>query len=90
MSFHNHSVRTDGMSGTALKWCIGLALLGVLAISAVFLLAGYRTQVLGALVWLPLVLCPLMHMFMHGTHGEHDHGGHGWRNQARRRDNGGS
>jgi hypothetical protein len=25
------------------------------------------------LVWLPLLACPLMHLFMHGGHG---HGGH--------------
>jgi hypothetical protein len=29
--------------------------------------------VLGVLVWLPLLACPLMHLFMHGGHG---HGGH--------------
>jgi hypothetical protein len=26
---------------------------------------------LGALVFLPLLLCPLMHLFMHHGHGEH-------------------
>jgi hypothetical protein len=31
--------------------------------------------VLGALVWLPLLLCPLMHLFMH--HGHSGHSGHG-------------
>ena len=34
-----------------------------------------RAHVLGALIWLPLLLCPLMHIFMHGGHG--GHGGHG-------------
>jgi hypothetical protein len=30
------------------------------------------------LIWLPLLLCPLMHMFMHGGHGGHGgRGGHG-------------
>jgi hypothetical protein len=27
--------------------------------------------VLGLLIWLPLLACPLMHMFMHGGHGHH-------------------
>jgi hypothetical protein len=29
--------------------------------------------VLGVLIYLPLLACPLMHFFMHGKHG---HGGH--------------
>ena len=37
--------------------------------------------VLGALIYLPLLICPLMHIFMHGGHGGHhrriDHGGQG-------------
>jgi hypothetical protein len=28
---------------------------------------------LGVLVWLPLLACPLMHLFMHGGHGDHHH-----------------
>jgi hypothetical protein len=31
--------------------------------------------VLGLLIWLPLLACPLMHLFMHGGHGHH--GGRG-------------
>jgi len=31
--------------------------------------------VLGALIYLPLLLCPLMHLFGHGRHG--GHGEHG-------------
>jgi hypothetical protein len=27
--------------------------------------------VLGLLVWLPVLACPLMHIFMHGGHGGH-------------------
>ncbi|WP_376708204.1 DUF2933 domain-containing protein [Bradyrhizobium cenepequi] len=27
----------------------------------------------GALIWLPLLACPLMHFFMHGSHGGHGH-----------------
>jgi hypothetical protein len=32
--------------------------------------------VLGVLVWLPLLACPLMHLFMHGGHGHGDHDHH--------------
>ena len=31
----------------------------------------HRAHVLGAFIFLPLLLCPLMHMFMHGGHGGH-------------------
>ena len=34
----------------------------------------HRAHLLGALVFLPLLLCPLMHLFMHHGHGDHsDH-----------------
>ena len=41
-------------------------------IAGVLLFTEHRAHVLGALVFLPLLLCPLMHLFMHGGHG---HGG---------------
>ena len=53
----------------------GLVLLGFLAIAGALLFTEHRAHVLGALIWLPLLLCPLMHLFMHGKHGKH--GGHG-------------
>jgi hypothetical protein len=37
--------------------------------------------VLGLLIWLPLLACPLMHVFMHGGHGHH--GIHGPQNDQR-------
>ena len=55
----------------------GLVLLGFLVIAGALLFTEHRAHVLGALIWLPLLLCPLMHIFMHGGHG--GHGGHGRR-----------
>jgi hypothetical protein len=52
----------------------GLVLVGFLIIGGAFLFTEHRAHVLGVLVWLPLLLCPLMHLFMHGGHGSH--GGH--------------
>ena len=46
------------------------------AVAAYFLLSEHRTHFLGALPFLLLLACPLMHMFMHGGHGEHG-GRHG-------------
>jgi hypothetical protein len=49
----------------------GIALLAFLAIAAFFLWAEHRAHLLGALPWLLLAACPLMHLFMHGGHGGH-------------------
>ena len=45
----------------------------VLAIGAFFLLTEHTAHLFGALPWLLLLACPLMHLFMHSGHG---HGGH--------------
>ena len=44
-------------------------------IAALFLISEHRAHVLGALPFLIILACPLLHRFMHGGHGEH--GGHG-------------
>ena len=49
----------------------GIVLLGFLIIGGALLFTEHRAHVLGALVWLPLLLCPLMHLFMHRGHGSH-------------------
>lgn len=54
------------------------------AIAAYYLLTEHRAHLAGLLSWLPfglLLLCPLMHVFMHGGHG---HGGRGTQGRARR------
>ncbi len=52
------------------RYAIGLLVLG--AIAGYFLLNEHRAHFLGALPFLLLLACPLMHVFMHGGHG----GGH--------------
>jgi hypothetical protein len=52
----------------------GLAAIGLIAAVLYFLLAEHRAHFLMALPYLILLLCPLLHVFMHGGHG---HGGHG-------------
>jgi DUF2933 family protein len=52
-------------------------LIGFLAIAAFFLIAEHTAHVLGALPYLILLACPLLHFFMHRGHG--DHPGHGHR-----------
>jgi len=52
----------------------GFVLLGFLAVAGLFLVTEHTAHVLGALPYLLLATCPLMHLFMH--HG-HDHKNHG-------------
>ena len=50
---------------------IGWVFLGFLAIAGFFLLTEHRAHALGALPFVLLALCPLLHLFGHGGHG-HD------------------
>lgn len=51
--------------------------LAIFAVIALFLLWGeHRVHLLGALPWLILLACPVMHIFMHGGHGAHGHHSH--------------
>lgn len=47
-------------------------LLGFLAIAGFFLVTEHTAHVFGALPYLLLLACPLLHTFMHRGHGEHD------------------
>lgn len=51
------------------RYAIGLIVIG--AVAGYFLLTEHLAHVLGALPYLLLLACPLMHVFMH-----HGHGGH--------------
>ena len=56
------------------RYAIGFLVLG--AVAAYFLLSEHRAHFFGALPFLLLLACPLMHVFMHGGHGGHrGHGG---------------
>ena len=56
------------------RYAIGLLVMG--AVAAYVLLSEHRAYFFGALPFLVLLACPLMHVFMHGSHGRHG-GGHG-------------
>ncbi|MFZ5894717.1 MAG: DUF2933 domain-containing protein [Myxococcota bacterium] len=66
-----------------IPWTVGACVF--LAIGAFFLWEEHRAHLLGALPYLLLLACPLMHLFMHHGHGgqgshsaktgSHDHGG---------------
>ena len=55
----------------------GIALCGFLIIAGFFLVTEHSAHVFGALPWLLVLACPLMHLFMHHGHGDHSSGGSG-------------
>ena len=63
-------------SGSWLRSRSGLVLIGFLAIAAFFLWEEHNAHLLGALPYVLLLLCPLMHLFHagHGNHGDKDAG----------------
>lgn len=83
MSMHEHSDHQDRPQGSFLSSRAGLVLIGFLIIGGALLFTEHRAHVLGLLIWLPLLACPLMHIFMHGGHGGHgSHAGHEQQNRA--------
>ena len=83
MTIHDHTQHQDQAPGSFLTSRMGLVLLGFLAIAGALLFTEHRAHVLGALIYVPLLLCPLMHFFMHGRHGRH--GSHGQHENDRRK-----
>ncbi len=70
MSVQDHSGHQgQAREGTSVKSKAGLVLIGFVIIAGALLFTEHRAHVLGLLVWLPLLACPLMHIFMHGGHG---------------------
>ncbi len=53
----------------------GIVLCGFLIVAGFFLITEHTAHVFGALPYLLLAVCPLMHLFMHHGHGHHHHGG---------------
>jgi hypothetical protein len=53
-----------------------LACIAFLGIGSFYLLTEHRAHTLGALPYVLLLLCPALHLLMHGRHGQHGHGEH--------------
>jgi hypothetical protein len=58
----------------------------LLLIAAVYLITEHTAHVLDVLPYGLLLLCPLLHLFMHSGHG--DHAGHSPDDRQRQRDGG--
>lgn len=68
MQSHLHHDRTQTSRGKRV-------LIGFLIVAAFFLWTEHRAHLMGALPYLLLLACPLMHMFHHHGHGGHRGGG---------------
>ena len=67
-----HEHRGPGGGRVRARWWLALA--GFLLIAGFLLFTEHRAHLLGALPYLLLLACPLLHLFMHGGHGKG--GGH--------------
>jgi len=72
-----------GQNFSLSKWLrsrTGLACLAFLGIAAFYLITEHTAHFFGILPYALLLLCSLLHLFMHGGHGDHgahgDHAGH--------------
>lgn len=54
-------------------WAL-IAAIGIIGL--VFLVGNHTSYALSVVPYLILLLCPLMHLFMHKNHGRHDDGRH--------------
>lgn len=81
MSLHDHANRQLKPGGRFLRSRAGIVFLVLLAIAGFLLFTEHRAHVLGAGFFLLLLACPLLHVFMHGGHGEHSGNGDPSRSQ---------
>ena len=82
MSMQDHLGHQErAQEGMSTKFKAGLVLIGFLLIGGALMFTEHRAHVIGLFIWLPLLACPLMHVFMHGGHGHH--GGHDQPNNQR-------
>ena len=63
-----HSPRTNGI-GSFFRSPVGMALLVFLALAALYLITVHTRHVLGLLPYALVLLCPILHLLMHGSHG---------------------
>jgi len=54
-----------------LRSTTGMVFIAFLAIAAFFLITEHTAHLFGVLPYVLLLLCPLLHLFMHRGHGDH-------------------
>ena len=70
---HNHNESGNGQSWLFSR--TGVATLVALSVIGFLIYEGHGAHLLGYAPFLLILACPLMHIFMHGGHGGHHHGG---------------
>lgn len=84
MSMHDLShAAPESPKGHFLTSRAGVVFIGFAIIAGALMFTEHRAHVFGVLIWLPLLACPFMHLFMHHGHG--GHGGHGQPGGERKR-----
>ena len=77
---------TESTTRTPFRIPFWLGACGFAAIAVFFLWEEHSAHILGALPFVLLLLCPLMHFFMHRGHGDHgprdNHEGHAGHRQS--------
>lgn len=68
-----HSEHSETRRPFRIPFWLGVCLFA--AIAVFFLWGEHEAHILGALPWLILLACPLIHLFMHSNHGHDGHGG---------------
>ena len=69
---HSHHENTeDNNSGSWLFSRTGIATLVAVSILGFLIYEGHGAHLLGYAPFLLILACPLMHIFMHGGHGQH-------------------
>ncbi|PAL19768.1 DUF2933 domain-containing protein [Sphingopyxis sp. GW247-27LB] len=58
----------SGNRGEVPRWRANIVLIGFMLVAGFYLITEHRAHLLGFLPFGILLLCPLMHFFMHGGH----------------------
>lgn len=76
---HDHGHEPDAGERTRFKakW----VLTGFLAVAGYLLISEHQAHFIQALPYLLLLACPLLHVFMHRGHGDHQHREKGGRHE---------
>jgi hypothetical protein len=75
MAHEHHTHDQAGGASTFLRSRTGLVLIGFLLIAGFYLITEHTVHVFGFLPYGILLLCPILHLLMHGRHS--GHGGDG-------------
>jgi hypothetical protein len=66
---HNHHSPNHSGAGSFLRTRTGLVLIAFLLIVGFYLVTEHTAHVFGVLPYALLLLCPILHLLMHGGHG---------------------